>query len=84
MDSFSRSIGDLRRTDLRPRLGECRVPAMGIYGRKDNIVSPKQGELLKRGVADHTVHYFEASGHFPMLDETDRFHEAILDFLVDT
>jgi pimeloyl-ACP methyl ester carboxylesterase len=82
MDSFSRSIRDLRRTDLRPRLHECRVPAMGIYGRKDNIVSPKQAELLRRGVANNTIHYFDASGHFPMLDEMDSFHSAILEFLV--
>ncbi len=84
VDSFSRSIGDLRRTDLRPQLHACRVPAMGIYGRKDNIVNPKQGELLRAGIADHTLHTFEGSGHFPMLDETQRFHEAILNFLAET
>jgi pimeloyl-ACP methyl ester carboxylesterase len=81
MESFSRSIRDLRRTDLRPRLHECHVPALGIYGRKDNIVSPKQAEVLRQGISRHTIHYFDASGHFPMLDETGRFHEAILDFL---
>lgn len=84
VDSFSRSIDDLRHTDLRPRLPECAVPAMGIYGRKDNIVSPKQGEVLRQGVREPTIHYFEASGHFPMLDETNRFHQAILGFLTDT
>jgi len=84
MESFSASIRDLRHTDLRPRLNEFRVPAMGIYGRKDNIVNPKQGELMRNGVKQHTVHYFEKSGHFPMLDETDRFHQTILEFLTDT
>ena len=84
VESFSRSIADLRQTDLRPRLHECRVPAMGIYGRKDNIVNPKQGEILRNGISDHTIHYFEKSGHFPMLDETRSFHEAILGFLTDT
>ncbi len=83
VDSFSRSIRDLRHTDLRPRLPECRVPAMGIYGRRDNIVRPQQGEVLLNGVAEPTLHYFESSGHFPMLDETDRFHKAILGFLTD-
>lgn len=83
MESFSRSIRDLRQTDLRSRLGECQVPAMGIYGRRDNIVSPKQGEVLRQGITEHTVHYFDASGHFPMLDETERFHEAVLAFLAD-
>ncbi|MGC9348191.1 MAG: alpha/beta fold hydrolase [Anaerolineae bacterium] len=84
VDSFSRSIRDLHQIDLRPRLHECEVPAMGIYGRKDNIVDPEQGEMLSNGVADHRVHYFENSGHFPMLDETDHFHRVILDFLSET
>ncbi len=83
-ESFSRSIRDLHHTDLRPRLSECQVPAMGIYGCKDNIVDPKQAELLRQSVREPTVHYFDASGHFPMLDETDRFHQAILGFLSDT
>lgn len=83
-ESFSASIRDLRHIDLRPRLKEFRVPAMGIYGLKDNIVHPKQGDLILKGVKEHTVHYFEHSGHFPMLDETDRFHTTILEFLADT
>lgn len=84
VESFSASIRDLRQTDLRPRLQELRVPAMGIYGRKDNIVNPKQGELIREGVKSHVVHYFEKSGHFPMLDETDRFHKKVLEFLADS
>ncbi len=82
VDSFSRSIRDLREMDLRPRLPECQAPAMGIYGRKDNIVDPDQGEVLRLGVPRATVHYFERSGHFPMLDEPDRFHQVIYDFLI--
>ena len=80
---LARSIDDLYHTGLSPRLRECEVPVMGIYGRKDNIVSPKQGDVLRKGVDKHTVHYFEQSGHFPMLDETEHFHQAILDFLTD-
>ncbi len=84
MESFSASIRDLRLTDLRPRLNELTIPAMGIYGRKDNIVDPGQGELIRQGVKTHVVHYFEKSGHFPMLDERDRFHTTILEFLIDS
>ncbi|HQE93293.1 MAG TPA: alpha/beta hydrolase [Anaerolineae bacterium] len=83
-ESFSASIRDLRLTDLRPQLNELHVPTMGIYGRKDNIVDPKQGELLRQGVKTHVIHYFEHSGHFPMLDERDHFHTTILEFLVDS
>jgi len=83
VESFSASIQDLRVTDLRPRLHELNVPVMGIYGVKDNIVDSKQGEMMRQGVRNHTVHYFAASGHFPMLDETVRFHETIAGFLTD-
>lgn len=84
MESFSASIRDLRFTDLRPQLGELHIPAMGIYGRKDNVVDPKQGELIRQGIKNHVVHYFEKSGHFPMLDETERFHTTILEFLANS
>lgn len=81
MDSFSASIRDLRFTDLRPKLPELRIPAMGIYGKRDNVVSPKQGELIRKNIKSNVVHYFGRSGHFPMLDETDKFHATILEFL---
>lgn len=81
MESFSTSIRDLRFTDLRPRLHELRIPAMGIYGQKDNIVDPQQGEVLREGVEQAVVHYFEASAHFPMLDEAERFNKSIRTFL---
>ena len=81
MESFSVSIRDLRQIDLRPRLHELDIPAMGIFGRKDNIVDPDQGEILRKGAPHPVVHYFAQSAHFPMLDETDHFHRAIRDFL---
>ncbi len=83
MESFFASIRDLRFTDLRPRLHELRIPVMGIYGRKDNIVSPNQGEVIREGAKNHIVEYFDESGHFPMLDQTNRFHETVLKFLAD-
>jgi hypothetical protein len=29
------------------------------------------------------VAWFEKSGHFPMMDEKDRFHETVRDFLMN-
>ncbi len=81
LHSFHYSIASLRRTDLTPRLGEIEVPVLGIYGRKDRIVDPRQGELLEQHVPLAQVAYFEQSGHFPMLDEPERFHATLGDFL---
>ncbi|MBE9514225.1 MAG: alpha/beta hydrolase [Chloroflexi bacterium] len=81
LESFYYSIASLRKTDLRPRLKEIRMPALGIYGRMDRIVSPRQGDVLARGTPMAVVRYFERSGHFPMLDEPERFYQTLCEFL---
>ena len=81
LESFHYSIASLRQTDLRPRLKDIRSPTLGIYGRTDRIVDPKQGHVLAQGARQANVHYFKKSGHFPMLDEPQRFYQALHKFL---
>lgn len=80
-DSYFQSIGTLRQTDLREQIGAIELPLMGIYGKHDRIVSPKQAKVMKQYAPNARVEWFEGSGHFPMVDETDRFHDTIRDFL---
>jgi pimeloyl-ACP methyl ester carboxylesterase len=81
VESFFSSIGSLRRTDLRARLNEIKVPTMGIYGQKDVIVHPKQYEPLKAGVPHARIEVMPHSGHFPMLDEPEKYISIISSFL---
>ncbi len=80
--SFFESIGTLRKTDLRPRLGEIKVPVMGIYGKKDVIVNPNQHKALAQGVPHAQIKLRPDSGHFTMLDEPEFFVRTIRDFLL--
>lgn len=80
-ESFFRSIGDLHRTDLRPRLGHIRMPALGIFGQRDIIVNPDQSRVLAAGVPQARVEMFSQSGHFPMLDEAEPFNNTLMEFL---
>jgi pimeloyl-ACP methyl ester carboxylesterase len=80
LESFLWSIHSLHRTDLSSRLGTLRVPALGIYGRGDKIVDPRQAQLFKR-VANSRVEVMGGSRHFPMLDEPHKFHPILLSFL---
>jgi pimeloyl-ACP methyl ester carboxylesterase len=79
--SFHLSIASLYETDLSPRLGEIRMPTLGIYGQRDRIVDPGQGEVLARGAPRAEVCRFQHSGHFPMLDEPERFYRVLGEFL---
>jgi len=80
LESFLWSIHSLHRTDLRPRLGSLRMPALGVYGRGDKIVDPRQAELFDL-IANARVEVLNGARHFPMLDEPDRFNSILLSFL---
>jgi pimeloyl-ACP methyl ester carboxylesterase len=81
IESFFRSIGDLRDTDLRNQLPTLDIPVLGIYGAKDKIVSPMNGDLLRIGVKSVQVQVMEFSRHFPMTDEPERFLKTVNGFL---
>lgn len=83
-ESFFRSIGDLHHTDLREQMCKVVVPTLGVFGTRDNIVNPNQAKLLSKGVPQARVEMLNASRHFPMLDEPQRFINVIQDFLAST
>ena len=81
VQSFLLSIASLRRTDLRPSLDKIKVPVMGMYGEKDNIVHPQQWKPLADGVEKNHTERFPKAGHFIMLDEPQSFINKLKLFL---
>lgn len=81
IESFFRSIGDLRNTDLRGDIPNLAMPALGIYGKNDNIVSPSNAKLLTQGKPGTQIALMAHSRHFPMIDEPDLFMETLHTFL---
>jgi pimeloyl-ACP methyl ester carboxylesterase len=81
LQSFLLSIASLRRTDLRPMLGQIKIPAMGMYGDRDVIVHPKQWEPMKKGITHAQIERFSSAGHFIMLDEPRDFAQRLKAFL---
>ena len=81
LESFLVSIATLRRTDLRPDLNKIRVPVLGMFGDRDNIVDPRQWQPLIQGVTSARIERFAQAGHFIMLDEPEQFKTKLKDFL---
>jgi pimeloyl-ACP methyl ester carboxylesterase len=81
LESFLRSISSLHRTDLRPMLGNVKVPVLGMYGDKDNIVHPLQWKPLTAGVAQNKIERFPKAGHFIMMDDPEPFRQKLKIFL---
>lgn len=82
MESFFQSIGTLRETNLTDQLNKITMPTLGIYGKRDIIVSPKQRLVLSNGVPHAQIEYIPDAGHFPMLDTPDRFINVVREFLI--
>lgn len=83
LESFLYSIASLRKTDLRPRLNEIKIPAMGMYGDKDIVVHPAQWKDMLAGIPHARIERFHEAGHFIMLDDPQRFSETLKNFLDD-
>jgi len=81
VESFLRSIASLRRTDLRPMLPQLKIPVMGMYGDRDNIVHPRQWQPLLQGLPNAKIVRWERAQHFVMLDTPQDFMENLKVFL---
>lgn len=81
LESFLLSIASLRKTDLRPALSQIRVPVMGMYGDKDNVVHPEQWKPIQAALPQARIERFHDAGHFIMLDSPQRFMQVLKDFL---
>ena len=74
----------MQRFDLRPRLGELRMPALVIVGAHDWITPPPQARELTAGLPDARLVVFEESGHYPFLEEPARFAAEVEAFFSAT
>jgi pimeloyl-ACP methyl ester carboxylesterase len=81
LESFLVSIASLRRTDLRPELHRISIPAMGMFGDRDNIVHPHQGKAMQVGIPSARIQRYRNAGHFIMLDDPGHFRSQLKEFL---
>jgi proline-specific peptidase len=75
-------IGALRGWDVRDRLGEIDVPTLVIRGRYDMCTDPVAATLTQ-GITGAREVVLEESSHTPVLEETDRYLEAVSMFMRD-
>lgn len=64
--------------DVRHELWRIRVPSLVLAGRHDWLCPVREGaEQLADGLPDSRLVVFEESGHFPFVEETEAFLEAV-------
>lgn len=57
------------------------VPTLIVWGRRDPIIPVRHAGAAQRGMPGSRLEVFDEAGHFPQLDEPDRFAIALADFV---
>lgn len=56
-------------------------PILVIWGGRDRLIPAAHAAAVKELLPDSTIEIFPRAGHFPHLDEPDRFHRVLTRFL---
>ena len=67
--------------DVRPRLGEIEVPTLVICGGNDWITPLSLSEAIVAGIPGGRLEVFDESGHYPMVEESEKFISVLRSFL---
>ena len=62
-------------------LGSIKSPVLIIWGRQDRVLPVAHGQAAATGLPNARLKILEDCGHLPMLEQTEKFNESILDFL---
>jgi proline iminopeptidase len=73
--------GDFAKLDLRPQLKGLRMPVLIVAGRFDRILIPRFQLQFKTFAPDAQFVMFEKSGHFPFIEEPEKFTNLVHGFL---
>jgi proline iminopeptidase len=82
-EAFNQGMGKCLPTfNVLSRLGEISVPTLVLAGRHDWITPPAQAaERLHAGLPNSQLVIFEESGHFPFIEEQDKFVTSVSEWL---
>lgn len=70
--------------DLRPRLKDIVVPTLVLVGRHDFITNVAMAEEMVKHIPNARLEIFEDSGHFALVEEPEKFHRVVKEFVFET
>jgi pimeloyl-ACP methyl ester carboxylesterase len=74
-----------QRVDARDRLYLSQeMPSLIVWGERDPIIPAEHGRGAHELMPGSRLELFEDAGHFPYLDEPNRFADLLSDFIRDT
>ena len=69
------TLADGKLPDLSGQLGEIKVPVLGIWGAKDQVIAPPDIAALKESLA---VEVLDDAGHMAHMEAANRVNDLIV------
>ncbi len=80
-DAILRSLNNLQSIEITELASRISTPSLLVFGQNDQAITLANNDRLV-SLPDHLHHIvFDGSGHFPMLDEVNKFNRLMNDFL---
>jgi pimeloyl-ACP methyl ester carboxylesterase len=67
--------------DITPLLGRIAAPTLVMWGSRDPIVPPAQGNLIADAVPDATAAILHGAGHLLMIEQPEEYRQIITDWM---
>jgi len=60
------------------------TPTLVVWGTRDRMIPSRHASTAQQEISGSRVELFDGAGHFPHLDEPERFAELLRDFMADS
>ena len=81
IQGFKNQVQAIRYHDTRERLDQISAPCLVIAGAQDLLIPVEEQKTLLEGIPDTRWLCLQGAGHGVHADQTERFNNAVLDFL---
>ncbi|MCC7449343.1 MAG: alpha/beta hydrolase [Anaerolineae bacterium] len=68
-------------TDTSAHLSKITAPTLILFGKRDKVVPRSEGQIVKDRVPNARLILFDSCGHFPMMEQTTAYLDALRTFL---
>jgi pimeloyl-ACP methyl ester carboxylesterase len=75
------SLMAIESCDLTEHLPNVTARTQVLFGLQDGVVPTSEGELVSHLVKGATITWFDDCGHFPMIEITEQYLTALVEFL---
>jgi len=76
-----KSVRNQVNLDMRKALSDISIPVLIEYGRHDPFYPVELGYYILQRTRDSKLVIFEESGHYPFIEESEKFNQELVDFI---